>query len=527
MRRARAATGRSTVHEVREEPARSGSADLVREREGERLLDAVPAGAHGRRMRADGTRDDVGAVRAWLQELRERARDVAIVIGGAFGLGAVVRAASVALARARAVDAAARARAAGARRAAVSRRHDRSRRAVPQMMATRDARDGGCVSDEPSFAPSRSADRRCRARRAPAQLPQWYRPRRATPTQWRAYARSVARRACRPDWYRRAARRDRTRRGAAAARLERSANGQGHRRHDGTAARTVRRSADDAHQGDQRARARRRAPGDDRAFRSRRCSGRRPTTPISTKRPSCRSSLDGGARELRLEQRAPAGTPMARVPIDERDRRARRDAARRVRLGAASRRISTRALDAYRRRRDDRRRVRRAAAPRPRAARDRRARRVASRRRRARGGRCLQPRATSARRASRPRSRGATRGDRRRGIQAAGRRQSQVCRSCSRTPTARSDDCRSPRRRRSSERRDDIPVADGAAAARDRARDRSRPRRMSAGPGEVAYFAQVSAVADALGVPTPLVVPRWSATIVEPRVQRDPRRARR
>jgi uncharacterized protein YllA (UPF0747 family) len=40
------------------------------------------------------------------------------------------------------------------------------------------------------------------------------------------------------------------------------------------------------------------------------------------------------------------------------------------------------------------------------------------------------------------------------------------------------------------------------------------------GPGEVAYFAQVNAVADALGIPTPLVVPRWSTTIVEPRIQR-------
>jgi len=41
-----------------------------------------------------------------------------------------------------------------------------------------------------------------------------------------------------------------------------------------------------------------------------------------------------------------------------------------------------------------------------------------------------------------------------------------------------------------------------------------------AGPGEFAYFAQVSAVAESLGVPTPFVVPRWSATIVEPRTQR-------
>jgi bacillithiol biosynthesis cysteine-adding enzyme BshC len=40
------------------------------------------------------------------------------------------------------------------------------------------------------------------------------------------------------------------------------------------------------------------------------------------------------------------------------------------------------------------------------------------------------------------------------------------------------------------------------------------------GPAEVAYFAQVTAVAEALRVPAPLVVPRWSGFVVEPRVQR-------
>ncbi|MBM4193240.1 MAG: bacillithiol biosynthesis cysteine-adding enzyme BshC [Gemmatimonadetes bacterium] len=40
------------------------------------------------------------------------------------------------------------------------------------------------------------------------------------------------------------------------------------------------------------------------------------------------------------------------------------------------------------------------------------------------------------------------------------------------------------------------------------------------GPGEIAYFAQVGAVAEAMGTPLPLVVPRWSATIVEPGVDR-------
>jgi bacillithiol synthase len=41
-----------------------------------------------------------------------------------------------------------------------------------------------------------------------------------------------------------------------------------------------------------------------------------------------------------------------------------------------------------------------------------------------------------------------------------------------------------------------------------------------AGPGELAYFAQVSAVAEALGAAQPVAVPRWSCTIVEPGVDR-------
>ncbi len=41
-----------------------------------------------------------------------------------------------------------------------------------------------------------------------------------------------------------------------------------------------------------------------------------------------------------------------------------------------------------------------------------------------------------------------------------------------------------------------------------------------AGPGEISYFAQVSAVADTLGLERPLVVPRWSTTVLEPHVLR-------
>ena len=40
------------------------------------------------------------------------------------------------------------------------------------------------------------------------------------------------------------------------------------------------------------------------------------------------------------------------------------------------------------------------------------------------------------------------------------------------------------------------------------------------GAAEIAYFAQIGAIADALSVPRPLIVPRWSCTIVEPHVER-------
>lgn len=78
------------VHEVREEPARSGSADLVREREGERLLAAIPSGAQVIACELKGKVYTSEAFATWLQQVREQARDVAILIGGAYGLGDVV-----------------------------------------------------------------------------------------------------------------------------------------------------------------------------------------------------------------------------------------------------------------------------------------------------------------------------------------------------------------------------------------------------------------------------------------------------
>jgi 23S rRNA (pseudouridine1915-N3)-methyltransferase len=87
------------VHEVREEPARSISADLVREREGERLLAAIPSGAEVIACDVGGRQMTSEQFAAWLQTLRERARDVALLVGGAFGLSdAVKRRASVSLA---------------------------------------------------------------------------------------------------------------------------------------------------------------------------------------------------------------------------------------------------------------------------------------------------------------------------------------------------------------------------------------------------------------------------------------------
>jgi uncharacterized protein YllA (UPF0747 family) len=41
-----------------------------------------------------------------------------------------------------------------------------------------------------------------------------------------------------------------------------------------------------------------------------------------------------------------------------------------------------------------------------------------------------------------------------------------------------------------------------------------------AGPGELAYFAQVSALAEAVDARAPVAVPRWSGTLIEPRAQR-------
>jgi 23S rRNA (pseudouridine1915-N3)-methyltransferase len=78
------------VREVKEEPARGATVDRVREREGERLSAQV----EGAELvvcdeRGQGMTSEVFA--AYLQDARERARDVAFVIGGAYGVAPSVR----------------------------------------------------------------------------------------------------------------------------------------------------------------------------------------------------------------------------------------------------------------------------------------------------------------------------------------------------------------------------------------------------------------------------------------------------
>lgn len=79
------------VREVREEPARSAGPDLVREREGERLLTAAPAGSRITACDETGQPLTSRQFADWLQTAREEARDVTFVIGGAYGLASGVR----------------------------------------------------------------------------------------------------------------------------------------------------------------------------------------------------------------------------------------------------------------------------------------------------------------------------------------------------------------------------------------------------------------------------------------------------
>jgi 23S rRNA (pseudouridine1915-N3)-methyltransferase len=73
------------VREVKEEPARGATAAVVMRKEGERL-GAQIGSARVIACEAGGTAMTSEAFAAWLQKERESGRDLAFVIGGAFGL---------------------------------------------------------------------------------------------------------------------------------------------------------------------------------------------------------------------------------------------------------------------------------------------------------------------------------------------------------------------------------------------------------------------------------------------------------
>lgn len=79
------------VVEVREEPGKGVTGEQVMRKEGARLLERLPASA--RLVLCDPGGESMGseAFAAFLQAQREGAVDVAFVLGGAHGLGEVVR----------------------------------------------------------------------------------------------------------------------------------------------------------------------------------------------------------------------------------------------------------------------------------------------------------------------------------------------------------------------------------------------------------------------------------------------------
>ncbi|MGH7650004.1 MAG: 23S rRNA (pseudouridine(1915)-N(3))-methyltransferase RlmH [Gemmatimonadaceae bacterium] len=77
--------------EVREEPARSRAPDEVREREGARLLEAAGSATVLVACDAEGTLMRSTEFAGWLRGHRDDGRDVAFMIGGAYGLSDEVR----------------------------------------------------------------------------------------------------------------------------------------------------------------------------------------------------------------------------------------------------------------------------------------------------------------------------------------------------------------------------------------------------------------------------------------------------
>jgi 23S rRNA (pseudouridine1915-N3)-methyltransferase len=78
------------VHEVREERAAGMSVEKVKEREGIRLAEKVPERAQTVACEIGGKSLDSAQFAEFLQSAREQDRDLAFLIGGAFGLSSSV-----------------------------------------------------------------------------------------------------------------------------------------------------------------------------------------------------------------------------------------------------------------------------------------------------------------------------------------------------------------------------------------------------------------------------------------------------
>ena len=79
------------VHEVREESGRGLPPDAVRQREGARLLERCPPSARLVACDERGKQLTSDAFASLLRDARDRAQDLAFVIGGAHGLDESVR----------------------------------------------------------------------------------------------------------------------------------------------------------------------------------------------------------------------------------------------------------------------------------------------------------------------------------------------------------------------------------------------------------------------------------------------------
>ena len=79
------------VHEVKEELARAASPDVVRRREGERLLAKAATGSTLVLCDESGDALTSDAFARWLQRERDTARTLTFAIGGAFGLDPALR----------------------------------------------------------------------------------------------------------------------------------------------------------------------------------------------------------------------------------------------------------------------------------------------------------------------------------------------------------------------------------------------------------------------------------------------------